>query len=584
MSPLILKVFPFLRWRDQITSASLKADFMAGLTGLVLVLPQSVAYAFIAGLPPQYGVYTAIVSCSVAALFGSSWHLVSGPTAALAIVVMSVINGLGVHTPEQYIALMISLTLLTGLIQLALGVFRLGTLVNFISHTVVIGFTAGAAVLIAASQLKHVMGVELSGGLSLWQTLEQLWGQWESVNPIALQAGVITILVAVVVRRINRRLPHLLLGMAAGSLACFLLDADGSRVGYVGALPGQLPVPRLPEFSFASLKSLASGALAVALLGLIEAVSIARAVAVRSQQHIHGNQELIGQGLSNLAGSFFSCFASTGSFTRSGANYDAGARTPLATVFSCVMLALVVVLAPGITERLPLSVMAGSILLIAWNLIDIGSMRHILSSSRSEAAILMVTLLSTLLVELEFAIYIGVLLSLAIYLRRTSQPRIVRVAPLQQSERRHMRNIQRYSLEECPQLKMIRVDGSLFFGAVDHVQQQIRQLTAPGSGVRHILLIGKGINFIDVAGVEMLHQEINRLERLGGKLMISSLKGTVMDELERTGALRSLGEDHFYETPKTALADLIPMLDQDRCASCTVRIFSDCPPPPPEKV
>jgi SulP family sulfate permease len=584
MSPLILKVFPFLRWRDQITSASLKADFMAGLTGLVLVLPQSVAYAFIAGLPPQYGVYTAIVSCSVAALFGSSWHLVSGPTAALAIVVMSVINGLGVHTPEQSIALMISLTLLTGLIQLALGVFRLGTLVNFISHTVVIGFTAGAAVLIAASQLKHVMGVELSGGLSLWQTLEQLWGQWESVNPIALQAGVITILVAVVVRRINRRLPHLLLGMAAGSLACFLLDADGSRVGYVGALPGQLPVPRLPEFSFASLKSLASGALAVALLGLIEAVSIARAVAVRSQQHIHGNQELIGQGLSNLAGSFFSCFASTGSFTRSGANYDAGARTPLATVFSCVMLALVVVLAPGITERLPLSVMAGSILLIAWNLIDIGSMRHILSSSRSEAAILMVTLLSTLLVELEFAIYIGVLLSLAIYLRRTSQPRIVRVAPLQQSERRHMRNIQRYSLEECPQLKMIRVDGSLFFGAVDHVQQQIRQLTAPGSGVRHILLIGKGINFIDVAGVEMLHQEINRLERLGGKLMISSLKGTVMDELERTGALRSLGEDHFYETPKTALADLIPMLDQDRCASCTVRIFSDCPPPPPEKV
>ena len=584
MSPLILKVFPFLRWRDQITSASLKADFMAGLTGLVLVLPQSVAYAFIAGLPPQYGVYTAIVSCSVAALFGSSWHLVSGPTAALAIVVMSVINGLGVHTPEQYIALMISLTLLTGLIQLALGVFRLGTLVNFISHTVVIGFTAGAAVLIAASQLKHVMGVELSGGLSLWQTLEQLWGQWESVNPIALQAGVITILVAVVVRQINRRLPHLLLGMAAGSLACFLLDADGSRVGYVGALPGQLPVPTLPEFSFASLKSLASGALAVALLGLIEAVSIARAVAVRSQQHIHGNQELIGQGLSNLAGSFFSCFASTGSFTRSGANYDAGARTPLATVFSCVMLALVVVLAPGITERLPLSVMAGSILLIAWNLIDIGSMRHILSSSRSEAAILMVTLLSTLLVELEFAIYIGVLLSLAIYLRRTSQPRIVRVAPLQQSERRHMRNIQRYSLEECPQLKMIRVDGSLFFGAVDHVQQQIRQLTAPGSGVRHILLIGKGINFIDVAGVEMLHQEINRLERLGGKLMISSLKGTVMDELERTGALRSLGEDHFYETPKTALADLIPMLDQDRCASCTVRIFSDCPPPPPEKV
>jgi len=584
MSPLMLKLFPFFRWRDQITQESLKADFIAGLTGLVLVLPQAVAYAFIAGLPPEYGIYTAIVSCSVAALFGSSWHLVSGPTAALAIVVMSVINGLGSHTPEQYIALMISLTLLTGVIQLALGVFRLGTLVNFISHTVVIGFTAGAAVLIAASQLKHLLGVELETGLSLLQTVEQLWLRREGVNLTALQAGVITILVALVVRRINRRLPHLLVGMAAGSLACFLLDSTGNQVAYVGALPGQLPQFALPEFSFSSLKSLASGALAVALLGLIEAVSIARAVAVRSQQQIHGNQELIGQGLSNLAGSFFSCFASTGSFTRSGANYDAGARTPLATVFAAMLLALVVVLAPGITSRLPLAVMAGSILLIAWNLIDFGSIRYIFGSSRSEAGILLVTFFSTLLIELEFAIYIGVLLSLAVYLRRTSQPRIIRVAPLQQSERRHMRNIQRYRLEECPQIRIIRVDGSLFFGAVDHVQQQIRQLTAPGSGVRHILLIGKGINFIDVAGVEMLHQEINRLERLGGKLMISSLKGTVMDELERTGALRSLGEEHFFETPKTALGELIPLLDQDRCASCTVRIFSDCPPPPTEKL
>lgn len=583
MSPLILKFLPFLRWRDQITPDSMKADFLAGLTGLVLVLPQSVAYAFIAGLPPEYGIYTAIISCSVAALFGSSWHLVSGPTAALAIVVMSVISGLGSHTPEQYIALMISLTLLTGMIQLALGVFRLGTLVNFISHTVVVGFTAGAAVLIAVSQLKHLLGVDVASGLTLVETLDHLWQQRSSLNMIAVQAGIVTLLVAVLVRRVDRRLPHLLLGMAAGSLACYLLDGEGSQVDYVGALPGQLPVPALPEFSFTSLKTLASGALAVALLGLIEAVSIARAVAVRSQQQIHGNQELIGQGLSNFVGSFFGCYASTGSFTRSGANYDAGARTPLAAVFAAVMLAVVVVVAPGITERLPLAVMAGSILLIAWNLIDFKAMHYIFSSSRSEASILLVTLLSTLLVELEFAIYIGVLLSLAVYLRRTSQPRIVRVAPLQESERRHMRNIQRYSLQECPQLKIIRVDGSLFFGAVDHVQQQIRQLTAPGSGVRHILLIGKGINFIDVAGVEMLHQEINRLERLGGKLMISSLKGTVLDELERSGALQSLGEDHFFETPKTALAELIPQLDQDRCATCTVRIFADCPPPLPDK-
>lgn len=579
MSVWTNKLLPFLRWRDRVTSDNLKADFMAGLTGMVLVLPQAVAYAFIAGLPPVYGLYTAMVSAVIASLFGSSWHLISGPTAALSIVVMSVISGLGDFSTEQYVGLVISLTLLTGLIQLALGLFRMGSLVNFISHTVVVGFTAGAAILIAVSQLKHVLGVEVPGGLSMMATLEHLGSHIEGLNWIALQAGMATLVVAVLVRKISRKLPHLLIGMATGSLVCYLLDPAGDAVAYVGALSGQLPTPVLPEFNFATLQSLASGALAVALLGLIEAVSIARAIAVRSHQQIDGNQEFIGQGLSNVIGSFFACYASTGSFTRSGANYDAGARTPLAAVFAAVLLALVVVTLPQLTARLPLAVMGGSILLIAWNLIDFRNIRHILSTSRSEAAILLVTLFSTLLVELEFAIYIGVMLSLALYLRRTSQPRVTQVAPLQQTERRHIRNINRYQLEECPQLKIIRIDGSLFFGAVDHVQQEIRRLTAPGSGVNHILVIGKGINFIDVAGVEMLHQEVNRLYMMSGDLLISSLKGTVMDELKSTGAIELLGEQRFHDTPRSAIEALIPQLDQDRCATCTKRIFGDCPPP-----
>lgn len=570
---------PFMRWRDRVTPDNLKADLMAGLTGMVLVLPQAVAYAFIAGLPPEYGLYTAMVSATIASLFGSSWHLISGPTAALSIVVLSVISGLGAFSTEQYVGLVISLTLLTGLIQLALGLFRMGSLVNFISHTVVIGFTAGAAILIAVSQLEHLFGVDVPGGLSMAATLQHLFEQAAGLNSVALAAGLVTLVVAVLVRKLGRTWPHLLIGMVAGSLTCFLLDPAGDRVAYVGALPGQLPMPVLPEFSFATFKALAPGALAVALLGLIEAVSIARAIAIRSHQQLDGNQEFIGQGLSNVVGSCFACYASTGSFTRSGANYDAGARTPLAAVFAAILLALVVILLPQLTARLPLAVMAGSILLIAWNLIDFGSIRHILSSSRSEAVILLVTLFSTLLVELEFAIYIGVMLSLAIYLRRTSQPRVTLVAPLQEGERRHIRNIQRYALEECPQMKIIRVDGSLFFGAVDHVQQEIRRLTAPGSGVNHILLIGKGINFIDVAGVEMLHQEINRLHMMSGDILFSSLKGTVMDELKRTGAIKLLGEQRFHDTPSSAIAELIPRLDMDRCATCTKRIFRDCPPP-----
>lgn len=579
MSFPINKLLPFLHWRDRVTPDNLKSDFMAGLTGMILVLPQAVAYAFIAGLPPVYGLYTAMVSAVIAALFGSSWHLISGPTAALSIVVMSVINGLGTFSTAEYVGLVISLTLLTGLIQLTLGLFRLGILVNFISHTVVIGFTAGAAILIAVSQFEYLLGIPLPGGLSMMTTLQHLLNRSTELNPTALSAGLVTLGVAVLVRRFRRRWPHLLIGMAAGSLTCYLLDPTGDAVVYVGALPGQLPQPSLPEFSFATLQLLAPGALAVAMLGLIEAVSIARAIAVRSHQQIDGNQEFIGQGLSNLIGSFFACYASTGSFTRSGANFDAGARTPLAAVFAALLLALVVISLPELTARLPLAVMGGSILLIAWNLIDFGSIRHILANSRSEAAILLATLFSTLFVELEFAIYIGVLLSLALYLRRTSQPRLTQVAPLQEGERRHIRNIQRYQLQECPQLKIIRVDGSLFFGAVDHVQQEIRRQTALHSGVRDILLIGKGINFIDAAGVEMLHQEVVRLEKLGGQLLISSLKGTVLDELRRTGALQLLGPERFHETPRSAIANLVPKLEPHHCSQCDKRIFGECPVP-----
>ncbi|WP_432695707.1 SulP family inorganic anion transporter [Marinobacterium sp. YM272] len=564
---------PFLAWGRNVNRQTLLQDLMAGLTGAVLVLPQGVAYALIAGMPPEYGLYTAIIIPIIAALFGSSAHMISGPAAAMSIVVMSVASSGGL-APGDYIGTVLTLTLLTGLIQLAFGLMRLGSLVNFISHTVVIGFTAGAAIIIAASQLKHLFGVEVAGGLSFIDGLLALYDQFGALNPYSLLIGVITLATAIAVRRIHRRLPHLLIAMAAGSLACFLLDGASKGVALVGAMPGTLPPLSSPDLSPASLQTLASGAFAVALLGLIEAVSIARAIAVRSGQQINGNQEFIGQGLSNLVGSFFSCFAGSGSFTRSGANYDAGARTPLAAIFAAVMLALILMLMPGITAYLPLSAMAGTILLIAWNLIDFHHIRQILGANRNEATILAVTFLATLLVELEFAIYIGVILSLIIYLKRTSKPTVTEVAPIQDRPDRRIRNVARYDLQQCPQIKILRIDGSLFFGAIEHVQQQIRLFSeAPGS---RILVVGKGINFIDIAGAEMLIQEARRIENDGGQLLFSSLKGRVIDELDANGYLKKLGETLIFDAPKPALEQLMNRLNPDPCSQCSQRIFSEC--------
>ncbi|SFG29109.1 SulP family inorganic anion transporter [Neptunomonas qingdaonensis] len=577
MNRWILQLLPFLVWGRQLKIQNIIDDLMAGITGAVIVLPQGVAYAFIAGLPPEYGLYTAIITPVTAALFGSSFHLISGPTAAISIVVMSVASGIGDLNLSQYIAAVLTITLLAGLIQLALGLLRMGAVVNFISHTVVIGFTAGAAVLISASQLKHLFGVTVPNGLSFTEGMNQLIGQLGDTNLYSVSIGILTLVSALIVRKINKKLPHLLIGMLIGSVSCLVLDGANNGVSLVGALPGTLPPFSVPDLSVDTVQSLVSGAFAVALLGLIEAVSIARAIAIRSHQQINGNQEFIGQGLSNIVGSFLSCYPGSGSFTRSGANYDAGAKTPMAAIFAAGILALIIVTVPGITTYLPLPAMAGAILLIAWNLIDFHHIKQILKANKSEASVLMITLLSTLLIELEFAIYIGVFMSLAFYLRRTSKPTVMDVAPIQNHTKRSIKNINRYNLEQCPQLKIIRIDGSLFFGATDHIQRKIRQLTNHTTEANFILIIGKGVNFIDVAGAEMLIQEINRLEQKGGDILFSSFKGTVMDELDRIGYLDKLNKKRFYEFPESALREGIERLNTIRCQNCTANIFRECP-------
>lgn len=567
---------PFLTWSRTLNRKTLYADLMAGLTGAILVLPQGVAYAFIAGLPPEFGLYSAIIAATVAALFGSSWHMISGPTAAISIVLASIVGSLGALTSAEYLAIALTVTLLVGIIQLAMGMLRLGSLVSFISHTVIIGFTAGAAILIAISQLPNLLGITLTDGAAGLLNLAAIVRTLPDINTFALAVGAVSLVVSLVARRLHRRSPHLLLGLVAGSLACWLMDGAAHGVAMVGALPGTLPPFSLPQLSLDNLYTLTSGAFAIALLGLIEAVAIARAIALRSRQTIDGNQEFIGQGLSNIVGSFFSCYASSGSFTRSGANYDAGARTPMAAIFAAGLLALILLFAPSITVYLPLPAMAGGIMLIAWNLIDFHHIGQLIRHNRQETIILIVTISATLFVALEFAIYAGVLLSLALYLKRTSRPTVMEVAPLQDHPRHHIRNVHRYALEQCPQLKILRIDGSLFFGATDHVQQRLRVFSS-SPGVK-VLIIAKGVNFIDTAGIEMLLQEARRLRDQGGDLMISSLKGTVLDELDRRGDLIRFEEINLFETPKGAIEATVKLLSPDICYTCDKRIFAECGP------
>lgn len=570
------RLFPFLGWWPRVGRRTLTADLWAGLTGAVIVLPQGVAFAAIAGLPPQYGLYAAMVPVIVAALFGSSWHLISGPTTAISLVVYANVSQLAPPGSPEYIRLVLALTVLAGLVQFGLGLARLGGVVNFVSHSVVTGFTAGAAILIATSQLGHFFGVTLPRGGSFLETWLAFFQQLPAVNGhVALIAGA-TLFVAMLLKRLWPRSPALLLSLIAGSLLCQAVDGAGHGARLVGALPASLPPLSLPEIDLDTFRVLFPGALAVAMLGLAEAVSIARAVAVRSQQHIDNSQEFIGQGLANMAGGFFSGYASSGSFTRTGVNYDAGAKTPLAAVFSAVLLSLVVLLVAPVTAYLPIAAMAGVIVLVAAGLVNAKAIRHILRTDRSEAGVLAATFLSTLFVGLEFAIYAGVMLSLLLYLRRTSHPHFITLAPDPASSRRALVNVRRKKLAECPQLKILRLDGSIFFGAVNHIAEELHRIVEGSPEQCHILIIGSGINFIDAGGCHMLFHEAGAMKLSGREIFFCSLKGEVMELLVRGGCLARIGAENVFRDKESAIAGIVARLDPERCACCPSRVFAEC--------
>ncbi len=570
-------IFPFLVWFRLITIDSLKADLVAGLTGAVIVLPQGIAFATIAGLPPEYGLYTAMVTPIVAALFGSSRHLVSGPTTAISIVVFSAVSHHAEAGTPEFLMLALTLTFLAGVYQLAFGLARLGALVNFVSHTVVIGFTAGAAILIATSQMKHITALDMPKGESFLNIWLDLFNGINDINIFVMLIAVATLLVAITSKKLMPKSPYLLVGMVVGSvLAIFLKDyTDGIKL--VGEIPAQLPPLSTPEFSLQTIRMLAPEAFAVALLGLIEAVSISRAVATKSNQRIDANQEFIGQGLSNIFGSFFSSYAGSGSFTRSGINYAAGAQTPLSAIFAAIILMLIVLLIAPLTAYLPIAAMGGVILLVAYNLIDFHHIKQTLTFSKSETSILLTTFFATLFLELEFAIYLGVLLSLVLFLAKTSTPHIptLSIDVSAKDQQRKLINIQQKPLKQCPQLKIIRIDMSIYFGSINHIQKRISKI-ADNERIYNILIVASGINFIDLAGAEALVSENNRLKKNNGGLYFVGLKSSVYEFAARSCFIKKIGNDHFFDTKGQAINKIYGRLDKSVCLTCQSLIFREC--------
>lgn len=563
-------------WFSLVNRESLRADLNAGLTNAVIVLPQAVAFALIAGLPPQYGLYTAIVTPIVAALFGSSRHAVSGPTTPVSLTIFAAISQLAEPGSVNYIELVLLLTFMVGVIQLGFGLGRMGVFVNFISPTVVTAFTAGAAILIAISQIKNVFGLPISPAASVLSTVRQFAHFFWEIKIPTFSVAIFTMAAALIFKKLWLRGPYLLIAMALGSGFALILGGEMAEIKFVGQLPSAIPPFTPVVFDIENMRHLLSNALAIAILGLIQALAIAKNIAEQSGQRIDINRQFTGEGLSNIVGSFFSSYVGTGSFTRSGINYQAGARTPMSAIFAALALLCILIVVRPWVAYLAVPAMGSVILLVAWNLIDFTKIRQVLRASGLETTVLGVTFFSTLLLNLEIAILFGALTSLAYFLYKISHPHIATMAPDPEKNFRFTYILRKPHLKECPQAKVVRIDGPLFYGSIEHISEFFDEIRAPeNSGPKNCLVFAEGIHFIGLAGAEWLAREADKWKERGGGLYFVNLKLIAQGVLIEGGYKDRIGHDHFFDSKADALAWLHRQVDRSVCGVCKGRFLEE---------
>jgi sulfate permease, SulP family len=546
-------------WVHDLDRQTLRTDGQAALLGALVVLPQGIAFATLAGLPPAWGLYTSIVPCIVAALAGSSRRMVSGPTNATSLALAAMLAPLAAAGSAGYLQLALVATFGAGLMQAALGSLRLGSLTNFVSPSVMLGFTSGAAVLIA------------------WHALGDLFAS----GP-AFVVGVLTLATALLSRRWFGAGQNMLLALVVGGLGAALLHWRGFESDLVGKLPQSLPDLAAPPLTGDDVRRLASISLALAVISLGQTVAVAKTLASRHGELFDANRECLGQGLSNIAGSFFSCFISCGSMNRSVVNDQAGARTPMAAVMSALIVVVLLLLATPILAWIPLAAIAALLLLVAWSLFDRAHWRRVVQLDATETAIALGTFVATLAVSMEMAVLGGVTASLVTYLYRSARPALRSMGFDQPPGTGAVRPFKVIDaapddfLPECPQLKLLRMEGSVYFGAVAHVAEHLHNLRVRPGAPRHLLVMSKSMSSIDLAGADLWDHELMRRRAMGGDLYFHRPREQVIDFWQRSGFIHRLGFDHVFDSKESALAIIVPRLDEDICANCSARIFTEC--------
>ena len=550
---MLKRYLPILDWGSRYDRETFGADLMAAVIVTIMLIPQSLAYAMIAGLPPEVGLYASIAPLLLYGIFGTSRALAVGPVAVVSLMTAAAVGQVAeVGTPEYYGAAL-ALALLSGLMLVAMGVLKLGFLANFLSHPVVAGFITASGVIIAASQMKHILGVKVAGD-SLPETVWGLAMALPSANLITFAIGAAA---AGFLFWARKRLKPLLIGkglapkladaiakagpvaaVAVTTLLSWGLDLSSMGVAIVGDVPSGLPSISAPPLDLGLWTSLLGSALLISVIGFVESVSVAQTLAAKRRQRIHPDQELIGLGAANIGAAFTGGYPVTGGFARSVVNFDAGAETPAAGAFTAVGIALATLFLTPLLHFLPVATLAATIIVAVLSLVDFGSIRRTWAYSRSDALAAMATIGLTWLLGVEAGVIAGVAVSIGLHLWRTSQPHCAVVGQVPGTE--HFRNVDRHNVVTVPDLVTLRVDESLWFPNARFLEDKLLDLVAGDCELRDIVLMCPAVNSIDASALESLEEINRRLKDAGVTLHLSEVKGPVMDRLKKTHFLDEL--------------------------------------------
>lgn len=575
-SSRLARFFPFLSWLKGYSSQELRSDSLAGLTVAVVLIPQSMAYAMLAGMPPVYGLYAAAVTPVIGALWGSLRQLATGPIAIMSLLVLTTLTPLAEPGSADYISLAFTLSFMVGCLYLFLGTLRMGLIMSFISHSSVKGFTAAAALIIISTQLPHLFGISVGKHEYILPMLVNIVRELPSLNPYTCVMGIAALILISFIKHVNRNLPAGLIALVIGTVMVIVFDLDQKGIAVIGEIPVGLPSFNLPLVSFEMLSKLAGPTMVIALVSFAETYSVGKAISSQTKQKVNVNQELIGQGLANCIGSFFYCPPVSGSFSRSAINFAVGAKTGVSSILSSIIVVLSLLFLTQLFTSIPKAVLAALVINAVLLLFNPKEVFALLKKNRHDGIVAVTVFIMGLVIKPDYALLLGVMMSLIFFLWKTMHPVVVRIT--KDPELNMFVDGDLMDKPDCPQILQLRIDSEIYFGNAQFLVELISErLDASAAPIKFLILDFQAVSFVDLTGIDELRLLLEELDTRGVRPVFININPPVEKVFVSSGLSADIDAEMIFDGKGTATRKIFPILDHDYCReTCSIALFNEC--------